>query len=309
MRHDVPTLRYALVTAARNEEKLIGATIACVVAQTVRPVRWIIVSDGSTDQTDEIVEGFIAQYPWIELIRMPEHRDRSFAAKAACFNAGYECLDQGSYDIVGNLDADITFEPGYYEFLISRFSENPRLGVAGTPYIEDPSHPERHTYSHRYADLDHVSGACQMFRKECFVDVGGYTPIRGGGIDWVAVTTARMKGWTTRTFLDVVCIHHRAMGTADRSPVRARFRHGEEDYLLGGHPAWQLLRGLFQMKSKPVLLGGLSLIAGYSWAMVSRKHRPIPDALVRFHRGEQAARLRKILSPSWPVGNPLRKRN
>jgi glycosyltransferase involved in cell wall biosynthesis len=288
------TLAYALITAARNEEKLIRQTIESVIAQTVRPVRWVIVSDGSTDRTDEIVMEYVARHSWIELLRMPEHRDRSFAAKAGCFNAGLLRLDRVFFDIVGNLDADITFDSDYYEFLLTRFAEDPRLGVAGTPYVEDPTRPDLHTYAHRFADLHHVSGACQMFRKQCFAEVGGYTPIRGGGIDWVAVTSARMKHWNTQTFLGRVCVHHRAMGRADRSPLRARFRHGQEDYLLGGHPAWQLVRGLFQMKNKPIVLGGLSLLAGYMWALLTRKPRPISNDLVRFHRAEQVVRLRHM---------------
>ncbi len=289
-------LPYALVTAARNEEKLIGATIDSVVAQTAPPIRWVIVSDGSTDRTDEIVEKYAAKHPWIELLRMPEHRDRSFAAKAGCFNAGFARLDQNSFELVGNLDADITFGPDYYEFLLARFAEDPRLGVSGTPYIEDAGRPDLHTYAHRFADLSHVSGACQMFRKQCFAEVGGYTPIRGGGIDWVAVTSARMQGWKTRTFLERVCVHHRAMGTADRNPLRARFRHGQEDYFLGGHPAWQLVRSLFQMKNRPLIVGGVALIAGYAWAMLTRKQRPISDALVRFHRSEQVTRMKYMIA-------------
>jgi glycosyltransferase involved in cell wall biosynthesis len=291
-------LRYALVTAARNEEKLLGATIESVLAQSARPVRWIIVSDGSTDRTDDIVKVHAARHPWIELLRLPERRDRSFAAKAGCFNAGFARLDSSSYDLIGNLDADITFGPDYYEFLMQRFADNPRLGVAGTPFVEDPSRPDAHSYAHRFADLNHVSGACQMFRKACFAEVGGYTPIRGGGIDWVAVTSARMNGWTTLTFLDRICFHHRAMGTADRHPVRARFRHGEEEYLLGSHPLWQLVRAIFQMKNKPLLIGGLALLAGYLWAMLKRKQRPISAQLVRFHRTEQKQRLRALWSLS-----------
>jgi glycosyltransferase involved in cell wall biosynthesis len=289
---------YALVTAARNEDKLIRATIESVIAQTCRPARWVIVSDGSTDRTDEIVKEYAEQHPWIELLRMPEHRDRSFAAKAGCFNAGHSRLDKNVFELIGNLDADITFGPDYYEFIVARFADDPRLGVAGTPYVEDPTRPDQHTYAHQFADLSHVSGACQMFRKQCFAEVGGYTPIRGGGIDWVAVTSARMNGWRTRTFLERVCFHHRKMGTADRSPLRARFRHGEEDYLLGGHPVWQLVRAVFQMKHEPRVLGGLALIAGYAWAMLTRKTRPISDDLVRFHRAEQVARMKRVVARS-----------
>ena len=288
-------LTYVLVTPARNERDLIEGTIRSVIAQTHLPSKWVIVSDGSTDGTDEIVGSYAKEHAWIELLRMPEHRDRSFAAKAVCFNTGFDRLKSMSFDLIGNLDADITFAPDYYEFLVGRFAEMPELGVAGTPFIEDASRPQSHTYANRFADLQHVSGACQMFRRQCLEELGGYTPIKGGGIDWVAVTTARMKGWQTRTFLEKTCFHHRKMGTASRNPLMARFQHGQEDYYVGHHPLWQLLRGTFQMKSKPLVLGGLFLILGYFWAMVRRVRMPVSPELVSFRRAEQMARLRKML--------------
>jgi glycosyltransferase involved in cell wall biosynthesis len=288
-------LKYVLITPARNEEAFLENTIRSVVAQTNRPLKWIIVSDGSTDGTDDIVESYARQLDWIELLRMPEHRDRQFAAKAQCFNAGYECLKDLQFDLVGNLDADITFGPDYYEFLLTRFDQMLDLGVAGTPFVEDFGQRERHSYAGQSANLEHVSGACQMFRRACFEAIGGYVPIKGGGIDWLAVTTARMQGWKTRTFLERVCYHHRKMGTGSHGPLMARFHHGQEDYYVGSHPVWELLRGAFQMRKKPYILGGLFLIAGYSWAWTRRVQSPVPPELRSFHRREQVARLRFYL--------------
>jgi hypothetical protein len=269
--------------------------IRSVIAQTVLPVRWIIVSDGSTDRTDDIVRDSAGQHPWIVLLRRERSPTRDFAGKAHAVNAAYESLRALSFDLVGNLDADVTLPADYYEFLISRFVKIPELGVAGTPFIEDAANPQEHSYAHRFADLSHVSGACQFFRRGCFEDIGGYTPVKEGGIDWVAVTTARMRGWTTQTFVERVCLHHRAMGTADRNLLRARFRHGQEEYLVGGHPLWQLLRGVFQMKNRPMLVGGLCLMAGYANAWATRKSSPIPAALREFHRREQMERLQLLL--------------
>jgi glycosyltransferase involved in cell wall biosynthesis len=289
-------LKYALVTPARNEEAFLEATIRSVVAQKVRPAKWIIVSDGSTDRTDEIVKQYLPQHEWMELIRMPEHRDRQFAAKANCFRAGYGQLKSHAFDLIGNLDADITFEPDYYEFLLEKFAGNPRLGVAGTPFVEDATQPGNHTYAHGAANLEHVSGACQIFRRECFEAVGGYVPIKGGAIDWIAVTTARMKGWQTRTFTDRVCFHHRKIGTGNHGPLMVRFHYGRKAYYVGGHPVWETLRGVFQMKEWPPLLGGLWFLAGYWWAGLTRMPRPVSPELMAFHRGEQMARLRRLFS-------------
>jgi poly-beta-1,6-N-acetyl-D-glucosamine synthase len=284
-------LTYVLITPARNEEGNIEKTILSVVSQTILPEKWVIVSDGSTDRTDEIVGKYNAIYQWITLVRMPEHRDRSFAAKVKCFNAGYGELNQIRYDIIGNLDADISFATDYFEFLLSRFAENPRLGVAGTPFVENTTG----AYNYNYSNIEHVSGACQLFRRQCYEDIGGYTPIKGGGIDWTAVTSARMKGWKTRTFTEKTCFHHRPMGTAEHGKLKAWFKHGKKDYFLGGHPVWEILRSAFQMKSKPYVLGGLCLFMGYAWGAISRMDRPIPQELIRFHRGEQMERLKNIL--------------
>jgi glycosyltransferase involved in cell wall biosynthesis len=294
------TLRYVLVTPARNEADFIEQTMRSVVAQTVPPSKWVIVSDGSTDGTDEIVKRYASQYSWIELVRMPERRDRQFAAKAHAFNAGCAQLKDVPFDIIGNLDADITFDPDYLGFLLEKFGANPRLGVAGTPFVEDHDRTDKHTYAHQFADATHVSGACQMFRKKCFDEVGGYIPVKAGAIDWIAVTTARMKGWQTRTFTEKVCFHHRKLGVGSGShgKLRMRFHYGRKAYSVGGHPLWECLRGVFQMRQKPFVLGGLWFIAGYVSAGLRRADRVVSPELMKFHRGEQISRLRRIFKRS-----------
>lgn len=283
-------LNYVVVTPARNEEQYIRCTLDSMASQTQPPLRWVIVSDGSTDRTDNIVEEYSRRYDWIQLVRMPEHRDRSFAAKVNCFNAGFAAVKELPYDIIGSLDADISFEPDYFTFLLSKFAANEHLGVAGTPFVESGSH-----YDYRFTNIEHVSGACQVFRRECFEEIGGYVPIKGGGIDWTAVTTARMKGWQTRTFVEKTCLHHRPMGTgSSRSQIRGIFRHGQKDYNLGGHPLWQLFRSAYQTTRRPYLIGGLSLLVGYVWAFAQFKPRPISPELVRFNRAEQMSRLRGL---------------
>ncbi len=282
-------MTYALITPARNEAAYIEQTIQSVVAQGVRPVKWVIVSDGSTDGTDDIVKRYAGAHDWIELVRTPERAERHFSGKVGAFHAGYEKLAGVPYQIIGNLDADITFDEGYFEFLMHRFEENPALGVAGTPFREGT-----HQYDYRFTSIEHVSGACQMFRRECYEAIGGYRPIKGGGIDWVAVTTARMRGWQTRTFTERFCLHNRPIGTAQSSELMARFKVGRKDYCLGGHPAWEAFRSLYQMKSRPYVLGGLFMACGYLWAMVSRAEKSVSRELQDFHRGEQMRRLKSI---------------
>lgn len=290
MQKDKDKPSYVLITPARNEEANIDGAIQSVISQTVLPEKWVIVSDGSTDRTDEIVQGYLPKYPWIEFVRMPEHRDRQFAAKAQCFKAGYERVKEVDFQIVGNLDADITFDRDYFSFLLMKFAEDPDLGVSGTPFVEKGTH-----YDYRFTNIEHVSGACQMFRKKCFEQIGGYVPIKGGGIDWVAVTTARMRGWKTRTFTEKTCLHHRKMGTGNAGQMMTWFRQGGKDYFLGNHPLWEIFRSCYQMTKKPFFVGGLLLLSGFAWAGLRRTEAPISGELREFVRKEQMRRLRGAL--------------
>ena len=283
-------LTYVLITPARNEAAFIGLTLESVVSQTVKPAKWVIVSDGSTDGTDDIVRKYAAEHPWIELLRMPERRERHFAGKVHAFNAGYDRVKTLQYDAIGSLDGDISFDERYFAFLLEKLAGDPRLGLVGTPF------KDRSTYDYRFVSIEHVSGACQLFRRECFEDIGGYVPVEGGGIDHIAVITARMKGWKTRTFTDTVCLHHRAIGSARSGALMARFRVGASDYALGSHPLWEVCRTTYQMTKPPVVVGGLMMLAGFQWAAVRRAPRPVSDELVAFRRREQMRRLRQFLT-------------
>ncbi len=286
-------LSYVLITPARNEVEFIELTLRSMVSQPVPPVKWVIVSDGSTDGTDEIVNRYVTTHPWIELLRMPERRERHFAGKVHAFNAGYDRVKNLQYDVIGSMDADISFDENYFSFLLGKLAENPELGLVGTPFKDDS------TYDYRFVSIEHVSGACQLFRRECFEEIGGYVPVKSGGIDHIAVLTARMKGWKTRTFTDKVCLHHRKMGSAERGVLETKFRVGALDYALGGHPAWELFRAVYQMTRKPYVIGGVTLFAGYVFALVRREERPVSPELVTFRRREQMQRLRKFLAGSW----------
>lgn len=283
-------MKYVLITPAKNEEEYIELTIKSVISQKNPPVEWIIVSDHSTDRTDEIVSNYSDRYEWIKLVRKEKNNSRHFASKVFAFNRGLEEIKTTDYDLIGNLDGDISFDSDFFSILIEKFEKDAQLGVAGAPFIE----PGFKSYSHQFTDFNHVSGACQIFRKKCFEEIGGYVPIKGGGIDWTAVTTARMKGWNTRTYPEISYYHHRPIGTGNSSKLAARFKQGKKDYFLGGHPLWEILRSLFQMIHKPFVIGGLLLFGGYFWAFLSKTERPISRELIRFHQKEQLLRLRHI---------------
>lgn len=286
-------LSYVLITPARNEEAYIGKTIQSVTSQSMLPRKWVIVSDGSTDRTDQIIKEHLEQNPWMELVMLPEQRDRSFAAKVSAFQAGYERMKGLEYDVIGNLDADISFDADYFAFLLQKFADDPLVGVAGTPFVEESGYSSS---ADSYEGGTHVAGGCQLFRRKCYEEVGGYVPVRGGGIDWIAVTTARMKGWTTRSFSEKHFFHHRSLGTAERNRLGSNFDYGKKDYYLGGHPLWELFRVLYRMKKKPYILGGMALLSGYVWGATTRMERPVSKELMQFHRQEQMAKLKHILT-------------
>jgi glycosyltransferase involved in cell wall biosynthesis len=287
----MPTLTtYALITPARNEVQFIELTINSVLSQTQRPVKWVIVSDGSTDGTDDIVSKYAADHSWIELVRMPERDQRHFAGKVYAFNAGRARLAGLNFDVVGNLDADVSFGPGHFEFLVAKFADDPRLGIVGAPFREGTWQ-----YDYRFSNIENVWGGCQLFRRGCFEDIGGYMPVKGGCIDHIAVISARMKGWRTRTFTESVCLHHRVMGTAQAGGLAARFRLGAKDYAVGNHPVWELFRMFYQMRQRPFVIGGMALGCGYGWSMVQRVKRPVSSDLVAFTRREQMQRLGRFL--------------
>lgn len=284
--------KYVLITPARNEEAFIEKTLESVIHQTYLPLRWVIINDGSTDGTASRVEPYLAKYEWIELVNLPVRQERNFAAKVHAFNKGHELVKGLAYDIIGNLDSDVSLDPDHFEFLMNQFREEPRLGVAGTVFREEGG------YNSGTDSLEgqfYVSGQCQMFRRECFGEIGGYFANKAGGIDWIAVTTARMIGWQTRSFREKWFFHHRRLGTAERSAFSASFSYGKKDYYLGGHPVWELFRVVFRMAKRPYVVEGLALGLGYGWAAVRRLERPISKELVAFHRREQMRKLRAIL--------------
>ncbi len=286
-------MRYILITPARNEEQHIERTIQSVVSQTLLPLKWIIVNDGSTDRTAEIVDQYTRAHAWIERHDMPVHRDRSFAAKAYCFNAAFERVKGLDYNVIGNLDADLSFDDDYLKFLMSKFAEDPELGVAGTPFIEGDGYDSAQD---SFEGAVHVAGGCQLFRRECFEQIGGFVPNKAGGVDWIAVTTARMKGWKTRSFDQKRFVHHRSLGTAERGELASLFSYGEKDYYLGNHPVWELFRFSYRTLKRPYLIGSAALASGYLWAFLRRIDRPVSPELMNFHRREELQKLKKILA-------------
>jgi hypothetical protein len=145
-------------------------------------------------------------------------------------------------------------------------------------------------------NIEHVSGACQLFRRECFEEIGGYRPVNGGGIDYIAVVSSRMKGWKTRTFTERTFHHNRQMGTAQYSPLKAKFKLGVKDYALGNHLVWELFRATYQLSKSPIVIGSIVLLCGYMWELIRLRERSVSPEMAAFTSHEQMQRLKSFLT-------------
>jgi len=287
--------KYALITPARNEEAYIEKTVRSVISQTILPTKWIIVSDGSTDHTNSIVSKYLSQCTFIELLCLQHNEFWGFGSKAKAIEAGYAKIRESDFDFIGNLDADITFNNRYYESVLNRFSQNNRLGIAGGMIAE--------LYKDRFEVLKYntksVAGAVQLFRRKCYDEIGGYIPLKYGGIDAVAEIMARMHGWEIESFLDIIAYHHRRIGGTNAGLLYSRFHFGIRDYSLGTHPMFMILKSIDRLREKPRLVGGMLMLCGYMWEFIKREKQSVPDNVVKFLRKEQKERMVRRLKNGW----------
>jgi len=285
-------MRYVIATAAYNEEKYIEPLIKSVVAQTQRPIRWVIVSDGSTDRTDQIVNEYAARYRFIQLHRITEDHPRNFTAQVHAINAGFAQLWNLDFEFIGNLDADITLEPGYFAELLERFDQDPRLGLSGGYIYERNSGKFE---CRRTNSPSSVAHAVQLFRRECLEEIGGgYTPLPYGGPDWHAEISARMHQWSVKAWTDLRVYHHRPTGTAEGSWNAFR-RVGLMHYSFGSHPLFELFKMARRVRNRPFLLGASMTFWVFIQAYWRREERCVSPDFAEFLRREQLVRLREFL--------------
>jgi biofilm PGA synthesis N-glycosyltransferase PgaC len=269
-----------------------------VLSQTIPPKKWVIVSDGSTDRTDEIVAGFAKQCGFITLVRAENRGKRSFSSKVNAFRMSAEVLSGVPYDFLGNLDADVSFPADYYESVLQRFHGSPRLGIAGGAIhelVKGRFEPQRNA-------PDSVAGAVQLFRRSCFESFGGYVPLRFGGIDSAAEIMARMHGWDVRTFPDLAVCHHRRVSSGTGGVIRTKLRYGMGHYCLGYHPLFEFIRLAHRVMDRPYFVGSGLIACGYLWAWFTRIDRGVPQEVVQYLRTEQKQKLRAMRGRSLRMG-------
>jgi poly-beta-1,6-N-acetyl-D-glucosamine synthase len=278
--------RYVLVTPARNEAGYIGQTIQSVMNQTLLPVEWVIVSDGSIDKTDEIVTNAAQACPWLRLLRLSPRATRSFDAVVHAAEAGYDALSSLDYEYIGLLDADIGLPADYFERVIRYFEATPGLGLAGGMAVDVGQRKD--VYPRNRQD---VPGAVQVFRRACFTALGGLIAVPEGGWDGLACARVRMLGFETRLLTDLVVDHLKPRNSAEGGSLRRRWQMGVRDYAVGYHPLFELCKCLGRAHETPWVIGALAWWVGYCGAALQRRSRIVPRNIQDYIRKEQLERL------------------
>ena len=281
---------YVLITPAYNEERLIDGLIKSVIAQTILPQKWIIVDDVSTDTTGEMIKRYAGQYDFITYLRLPRGEEATYYGRRTnVVLNGYEAIKNLRFDFLGVLDADITLGPDYYEGILQEFEQYPKLGIAAGIFLYE----NKGRLEQALMDRLCTSGSHQVFRRECYEQIGGYISLKHGGDDSLVDIMARMYGWKTWSFDKYPVVQCRTVGTGDgRSILQARFRQGLTEYGIATHPVFMLAKSLRRaFLEKPYIVGSSARLAGFLYGYLLREKRTLPPEVVRFVRKEQIGRL------------------
>jgi len=278
---------YVLITPARNEESTIGTTIESVVRQTILPKEWVIVSDESTDHTDDIVKHYTIKYPFIKLLRLTRRSGRSFSSQVFATEAGIEALSLKNYDFIGFLDADIRLPETYYADIMARFATNLKLGLAGGLVLDcDGGRRIVHKQS-----LRDVAGGVHFFRRECFELLDGLIAMPEGGHDTITCVQVRMLGFSTQTFPEIEVDHLKPRNISEGNIVKRSMQLGIRDYALGNHPIFEIAKCAYRCFDKPYFIGGVMRLIGYLWSCFRQKKRMLSPEITEEIRREQLSRL------------------
>lgn len=290
---------YVVITPAHNEALFVEEAFFSIIRQTVPPLRWIVVNDGSTDQTSAILERCLAQRPDIvDLVHVHRSDGRDFGNKVRAFNEGLARAAGLNYVFIGNLDADISLQPEYYERILVEFGRDAALGIAGGMVSSSIDGK----FVSQDVSLDSVAGAVQLFRRECFEGIGGFLTLPNGGEDAAAEIMARRSGWKVRTFPELCALEQRRTGTATANPLVARIREGRRLYSLGYGSIFFLMRCLARSLERPRLIGSVAALYGYLEALVKRVPIALPPSVVTYLRREQRDKLLRALRQVTEIG-------
>ena len=271
-------MSHLIVSPCRNEAGYMEKTLASVAAQSARPDLWVIVDDGSTDETPAILRRFAAEHDWVRVVDKPDRGHRAVGPGVVeAFYFGLETVDWESYDYVTKLDLDLDLPPRYFEILIERMETEPRLGAcSGKPYFRGA---DGALHSEMRGDEMSV-GMTKFYRTACFKDIGGL--VREVMWDAIDCHKARMKGWIARSWdePDLRFEHLRPMGSSQKGILTGKMRHGFGQYFMGSDPLYFLSTAIFRMRDKPYVISGLAMIWGYIRASLKGERR-LEDAALR----------------------------
>lgn len=278
-------MKYVIITPVHNEEAYLRFTLESVVAQTVRPQQWMIVDDGSTDGTARIIEEYVGCHAWIERVTLPAGAGRELGARVVrVFCEGLRQLE-ADYDFLVKLDGDLEFGPDYFERLLAKFAEDPRLGIAGGGFYILVGNQ----WQLEKVPVDHVRGATKVYSRACYADIGGLKPVNGW--DGVDEWRAQMKGWKTRSYNELVVHHLRPTGASFGKWGGSR-REGEEAFFLGYPWLVVMARSLYRgVSGRPPLVRGAGIFWGYLRSWLSRKPQLDDAEVVAYMRRKQMRRI------------------
>lgn len=263
--------RYIIISPVRDEEKYLPATIESIANQTITPTEYILVDDGSTDTTADIIKAAAKKYAWIKYVGRDNRGERQVGPGVVeAFYDGFEAIESKEFDYLCKMDGDLTLEERYFETLFEKFENDPRLGSASGKLFLDLG--DGKLVEERIAD-ESVLGGVLCYRKQCFEDIDGF--VRQVMWDGIAFHRCRMAGWRTRSFRDPeLIIHdHRLMGSSHKSIFHGRIRWGWGQYFMGTHPLYILAVGVYRALERPYLIGGLLIMLGYLKGWITRTPR------------------------------------
>lgn len=280
-----PRRRYVIISPVRNEGAHLERVIASVVHQTVLPAQWVVINDGSTDNTAEIMNRYARQIPWITAMHLPARHNRAPGTKVvAAFNEGIREIRAHDWDYLVKLDGDLILTSDYFEMCIVQFEKEAGLGVGGGVVF----HMDNGERIIEPNPLFHVRGATKIYRRACWEQLGGL--LVAPGWDTLDEVKANMLGWSTRSFLDIQIEHLRPTGAADGS-WRNSFKNGEANFRSGYHPLFMLLKCVKRFFDAPYLIGSAGLFCGYA----SSYFRGVPQVddkqLIGYLRQQQLRRV------------------
>jgi glycosyltransferase involved in cell wall biosynthesis len=279
-------VKYVVITPVRDEEAHIKKTIKSMLAQTLKPLLWVITDDGSKDQTPEIVTRYVREYPFMRLLHTPHAGIRQPGSGVIrTFNHGYASIGEGDYDYIVKLDGDLSFRPDYFEKLLGRFLSDSRLGIASGVYFEED---KAGSWKEVVMPSYHAAGACKVLRRKCFEEIGGF--IVSIGWDTVDEIRAMTRGWKTGHFSDLQMQHHKIEGSGIGA-TKTSLMHGEIYYLMGGCKLFFLLKLINRMITKPYVLSALALLWGYARALLMQKRLLVSKEEALFYQGLLRERL------------------